>query len=244
MPVFQICIEWNSGKTGNLQIKRKTMKRFILSGFLIVFVLSGFGQKHIRLSFAGSPSVNWMSTNNPDVDSEKITFGYDFGINADIYFSQDERYSLFTGLMIVNTGGEILYRTNSGFQFAGKFLTENTKIKYRLRYVEIPLAIKLKTNQFHRIRYWGQFGLSTMINIESKGDSNDGTFNKSNFSDEINLLNLAMNVGIGLDYDLGGSNSISTGLIFQNGLNDVTTNNSFDDKTILNSLKLKIALIF
>jgi len=48
-----------------------------------------------------------------------------------------------------------------------------------------------------------------------------------------------------VDFDLGGNNSVTAGLIFQNGLVDVTTNNeAFADKTILNSLKIKIGLIF
>ena len=60
----------------------------------------------------------------------------------------------------------------------------------------------------------------------------------------MNLFNLSMVVGIGYDYDLGGNNAITTGLIFQNGLMDVTTDNYFDDKTIINSLKLRIGLLF
>lgn len=220
------------------------MKRFILSVFLVSLVLVGFGQKHIRLSFAGSPSVNWMSTNNPDATGKSLAIGYDFGINADLYFSADERYSLLTGLNISNIGGEVKYLAGSNFKFANETMAASSQIKYRLRYVEVPLVIKLKTNQFHRIKYWGQFGLSTMINIEAKGDSKDGTLNKTSINDEINLFNLAMNVGLGFDYDLGGNNSISSGLVFQNGLTDVTTDNYFDDKTIVNSLKLKIALIF
>ncbi|MFY9150697.1 MAG: porin family protein [Prolixibacteraceae bacterium] len=220
------------------------MKRFIISSLLVAFVLVGFGQKHIRLSFAGSPSVNWMGTNNSSDESGKLLIGYDFGLNADVYFSEDERYSLLTGLQISNIGGEITYQPGTDFLFADKQLPTDTRIKYRLRYVEIPLAIKLKTDQFHRLRYWGQFGLSGMVNIEAKGDTEDSTLKKTNINDELNLFNLAMNVGLGIDYDLGGSNSISTGLVFQNGLTDVTTDNYFDDKTIVNSLKLKIALIF
>jgi hypothetical protein len=113
-----------------------------------------------------------------------------------------------------------------------------------MRYVEIPLAIKLKTNQFKRTSYWGQFGFSSMINISAKGDSNNGVLKRDNINDEVNLFNLAMIVGIGYDFDLGGQNSISTGLIFQNGLIDVTTDNVFNDKTIMNSLKLKLGIIF
>jgi hypothetical protein len=220
------------------------MKRFILSFLLFAMVIAGFGQKHIRLSFSGSPSVNWMNSDNSLAEREKLVMGYDFGLNGDLYFSEDERYSLLTGIQITNIGGEISYRTSSPFPFSGATLPSSSKIKYRLRYVEIPLAIRLRTNQFHRSRYWGQLGLSTMLNIESKGDSNDGSLRKTNINDEINLFNLAMNVGVGFDFDLGGSNAVSAGLIFQNGLIDVTTDNAFTDKTIINSLKLKIGLIF
>jgi len=220
------------------------MKRFILFILLGSAVIAGFSQKHIRLSFTGSPSVNWMVASNSVADRGKTTIGYDFGLNGDFYFSEDERYSLLTGLLITNTGGELGYRTNSDFQFAGKTLPALSKIRYRLRYVEIPLAIKLKTDQFKRVRYWGEFGLTSMVNIESKGDSNDGTLKKANIADEVNLFNLAMNIGAGFDFDLGGSNSITTGLIFQNGLIDVTSDNAFSDKTIINSLKLKVGLIF
>jgi hypothetical protein len=83
-----------------------------------------------------------------------------------------------------------------------------------------------------------------MINIDSKADSNNGTLKKASINDEVQLFNLAMIIGAGFDFDLGGSNAVTAGLVFQNGLMDVTTNNAFSDKTIINSLKLKIGLIF
>lgn len=218
------------------------MKRITLFSVIFILALTGWSQTRIQLSFTGSPSLNWMKTNNMAVDKEKIVAGYDFGLNGDIFFNENERYSLFTGLQILNTGGSITYR--EAFEFSGKPLPAATKIRYRLRYVEIPLAIKLKTDQFHRTRYWGQFGLSSMVNIGANGDSSDGTFRKANINDEINLFNLAMIVGAGFDFDLGGSNSVTAGLIFHNGLTDITTDNNFKDKTILNSLKIKLGLIF
>lgn len=220
------------------------MKRFLLSGFLIATFLTGFSQKHVRLSFTGSPSVNWMRTSDSDTENGKPILGYDYGLNGDFYFSEDENYSFLTGISISNTGGEISYLAASDFLFSGSTLAPLTKIKFQLRYVEIPLSIRLKTDQFNRARYWGLFGMSSMLNIQSKGTSNDGTFKKENISDETNIFNLAMNVGIGFDYDLGGSNSASFGLIFQNGLTDVTSDNVFSDKTIINSLKFKFGLIF
>lgn len=220
------------------------MKQITLIVFLFAIALTSWGKPRVLLSFTGSPSINWMSTNNRIAEREKMFMGYDFGINGDVYFSDSERYSLLTGVQIINTGGEISYRTTDPFQFSGATLPPLAKIKYMLRYLEIPLAIKLKTDQFRRIRYWGQFGLSGMLNIGAKGDSNDGTFVKTNINDEINLFNVSMDVGAGFDFDLGGNNSVTAGLIFQNGLVDVTTDNAFTDKTIVNSLKVRIGVIF
>lgn len=220
------------------------MKRYLISAFFILMGVFAFSQKHVRLAFAASPSANWMNTSNADMNRGKPILGYDFGLSSDFYFTEDERYSLSSGLQISNIGGEIKYSAGSDFKFSGTLLPGYSKVKYHLRYVEIPLAIKLKTNQFKRTSYWGQFGFSTMVNIAAKGDSNDGTLKKANINDEVNLFNLAMIVGLGYDFDLGGNNAISTGVIFQNGLIDVTTDNVFNDKTIINSLKVKVGLIF
>lgn len=220
------------------------MKRLLLATFLFAFAVLSYGQKHIRLSFAGGPSANWMSATNLITDKGNPTIGYDFGLKGDFYFSEDERYALQSGVQITNIGGELTYLNASGLEFSGIKLPANTKVKYNLRYVEIPLDIKLKTDQFGRVRYWGCIGLSSMLNISAKGDSNDGLLNKTNINDEVKLFNLAMNVGAGFDFDLGGSNSLITGLVFQNGLLDVTSNNTINDKVIVNTLKLRIGVIF
>lgn len=220
------------------------MKRLTLVTVLMIFFLSSWSQTRLQLSFTANPSLNWMHTTSRDVTSQEAVAGYDFGIMGDVFFSENENYSLLTGLQVINTGGRIAYRASEPFSFAGAILPQNTEIRYRLRYLDVPLSLKLKTDEFHRVYYWGIFGLSALVNIGANGDSNDGTFKKSDIGEEINMFNVAMNVGVGFDFDLGGSNSLSAGLIFQNGLIDVTTDNYFTDKTIINSLKLRLGLIF
>jgi len=221
------------------------MRQITLAIFFVILAAVGYSQPHTRLSFVVDPSANWMRTSNSsNVGNGKSMLGYDFGLNADYYFSGDERYALATGLQITNIGGELDYRSTSGFKFSGVSMTGSPKIKYQLRYVEIPFSIKLRTDEFNRAYYWGLLGFSGMVNISAKGTSNDGVMKKASIGDEVNLFNIAMNVGIGFDYDLGSSNAISAGLIFQNGLIDVTTDNAYSDKTIINSLKFKIGLIF
>ena len=220
------------------------MKQITLITILLVLSISSWAQTHMRLSFTASPTINWMNTTSDHVSEKKAVLGYDFGIMSDVFFSVNENYSLSTGLLVVNTGGKIAYRGNQSFSFAGKDLPPAVDIRYRLRYLEVPLSLKLRTNEFHRVFYWGLFGVSPMVNIGAKGDSSDGSLNKDSIHDEVNLFNIAMNVGLGFDFDLGASNALSAGLIFQNGLADITTDNAFSDKINVNSLKIRLALLF
>ena len=220
------------------------MKQITLITILLVLSISSWAQTHMRLSFTASPSINWMNTTSDHITDQKAVLGYDFGIMSDVFFSVNENYSFSTGLLIVNTGGKASYRADQPFSFAGEQLPQSVDIRYRLRYLEVPLALKLRTNEFHRIFYWGLFGVSPMINIGANGDSSDGSLNKDSIHDEVNMFNFAMNVGLGFDFDLGASNSVSAGLIFQNGLTDITTDNAFTDKVNVNSLKIRLALLF
>lgn len=220
------------------------MKQITFITILLFLSISSWAQTHMRLSFTASPSINWMHTNSEHVSEQKAVLGYDFGIMGDIFLSGKENYSFSTGLLIVNTGGKTSYRADQPFSFAGETLAQNVDIRYRLRYLEAPLSLKLRTNEFYRAYYWGIFGISPMINIGARGDSSDGKLNKDSIYDEVNLFNMAMNIGLGFDFDLGASNSLSAGLIFQNGLADVTTDNTFTDKVNVNSLKIRLALIF
>jgi len=220
------------------------VKRITLLTVILIIAVSVNGKTRTQLSFTASPSINWMSSNNQFVANSRLVAGYDFGLSADVFFGDNERYSLLSGLQILNSGAKLSVINDNPFTFAGVDLPKSTEITYRLRYVEIPLSIKLKTDQFRRKRYWTQLGLSPMINIGSKGDTNDGKLKKVNINEEINLFNLAMNVGVGFDFDLGGNNAFTCGLLFQNGLIDVTTENALHDKTILNSLKFRIGVVF
>ncbi|HKJ43384.1 MAG TPA: outer membrane beta-barrel protein [Sunxiuqinia sp.] len=224
------------------------MKPFLkLSGlFLLILLLSqpAFSQRKTRLSFTASPSISWMNSDLKGVESGKVAMGFDYGVNADFFFDPNGKYALTTGLLINNTGGNIRYYNSGDIFFANQSFPSGTTFKYQLKYVEIPVAIKLRTSDFRRWSYWGQFGFSNFINIQAKGSSSNDVLDKSNINDEVNLFNLALNMGVGSNFDLGGNNAISLGIIYKNGFIDVTSNKQFDDKTTLNSLVLKLGLVF
>jgi len=213
---------------------------------LIVMLLFGhlcFAQKKFELSFLASPTINWMSPGAQEVKKNKSTLGYEFGVNGDFYFDDEMRYAIATGVLITETGGELTYNTDQSFGFGGEIFPSGTSIRYRLKYIEVPFALKMRTKQFYRWTYWGLFGLSGAVSVGAKGGSSDGLLDKADINKEVKLFNAALNVGIGGEYDLGERNALILGLVYKNGFLDVTKS-SLGGKTNVNSLTFKFGLVF
>lgn len=221
------------------------MKKFLLL-LLICFISSGaFAQSILyRLSFVAGPDISWMKSDQHFITSEGDKTGYTFGLNADFFFSQSLRYAFTTGLLINTQGGKLAYRTSTPFNFSGATMQPGTTIRYNLKYLEVPTAIKLRTSQFYRNTYFGVFGLTNKINIGANGTSSDGKFQDDGINNEVSLFNTSLNVGGGFEYDLGKKNALSFGIYYNEGLIDVTTNKSVSDRTKLNSVRLQIGIIF
>ncbi|WP_372773190.1 porin family protein [Mangrovibacterium sp.] len=219
------------------------MKRSLIFIVTMLFCSVSFAQSLFELSFSASPTINWMSPGVKEIQKNKSTLGYEFGVNADIFFDQEMRYAFTTGVLVSQTGGELTYNTADNFTFAGNEFDSGTSIRYRLSYVEVPLALKMRTNQFHRWTYWGLFGLSSGINVTAKGDSSDEQFDQSDINKQVKLFNMALNLGLGSEFDLGGRNALVLGLAYKSGFVDVTKG-GLGEKTTLNSLTFKLGLVF
>lgn len=212
------------------------MKKIILSLGLILIVLSSVkGQEanSIRLSFVVEPQFSWL---RPDVDgaeSRGSRGGYNFGIVLDRFFA--ENYAFSTGLTINTTGGKLEYSDVENADIPEPELGDKD---YKLRYLEIPLGLKLRSNDFRRFNIYGRFGLSPQINIEAKDD------NDNNINEQVRLFDLGYHLGGGLEYSIGGSNAFMFGLTYHNGFLDITDEPYFDDKTTLGRLVFEIGFIF
>src|SRR5690606_12661946 len=140
---------------------------------------------------------------------------------------------------------------------------------YRLQYVEVPLALKLRTDDFSGFRFFGQLGASIGFNIGKKADytvrsvNNSGTaYDTSGTKIKLTgaLGNIApvmfqMNIGAGLEYPISNKLSFYAGVFFNNGFApDATKPDKFDEdklgyrrsfrdaNTRLNTFALRVGL--
>jgi hypothetical protein len=212
-------------------------------------------EKPLRLSLIARPQLSWLKSDYKNVETDGLKMGLAFGLNLDYYFQ--ENYAFSTGIFINNTGGKLNYLDSVTFihENTAEGFDKNTHVEYKLRYIEIPFALKLKTAEIGYFTYFGQIGLNTFYNIGAVGDiSNPNKFiEKENISDEVNFFSLGYSIGGGLEYSLGTNMSLSASLIFTNGFLDLTTNidekaegyeKREEDKTILNTISFQIGVLF
>jgi len=202
--------------------------------------------KKFRLGLRFDPSIAWMSTNSANYENEGSKFGYSYGLSTEFFLNGTQNYLFSTGLMISSLGGEISY---TGTYVDDNYDNVSTKIlqSYDIGYIELPVALKLRTNQIGYMNFYGLFGLKLGIKYKAKSDY---TYEKApehrNKAEDINtisdifFMNTSLVVGAGVEYNVSGNTNIMLGVTYNNGFinqlrTDVNEINS-DGDALLNDV--------
>ncbi len=223
------------------------MKKFIMIAVLILFTEKLFAQRDstngIRLGLMLSPQIAWMNGGDKNIQSNGTYAAFSYGLLMDVIFQRN--YAFSTGIIVSYDGGKLTYTDSTQFNSYGSSVNfaPPTNVDYRTQYLEIPLTMKLLTNQIGYITYFGQFGLQGGIRVRSRADV--GGDNKVDFSQDVTLPDLGLLIGGGIEYELSGKTAFLTSLQFYNGFIDVTNNPSaFKTKSTLNHLRLQLGFYF
>lgn len=212
----------------------------ILSVFLVsLFMMSSAqNEKFFRFGLHGSPGAAWVKPETKEYDSKGFRLGFGYGLITE--FSLADNYSFITGIESFYSGGKLeIYKALD---------SSTTTTLYKFQYLEIPLALKMKTNEINYITYFAKFGgsvnarLSSVADISRKQGSATLTFEDQNIKDDVYLFRVAFNVGIGIEYSLGGTTSVLVGLNFNNGLTDIMKDKDLKAKN--NYISLNLGVLF
>ena len=246
----------------------------ILTVFLILFFVtnSGFAQntKAFRFGLKGCPTLTWLKpdvkinsqqaatlpTDTKEYTSEGMIFGFSYGFMGE--FTLADNYSFVTGIDITYNGGKLKYpHTQNINDTIPTFGTMNRK--YVVKYIEIPLMLKMKTNEIGYITYFGQFGFGTSFNLSAKanddfvyettGDNETITNPDVDVKDDVRFLKESLIIGLGIEYSLGGTTSVIAGINFNNGFSNILKgkndiNSEIEEKAISNYLEINVGILF
>jgi len=224
-------------------------------------ILTSYGQD-IKLGFQFSPVISWMTTNDNQITNSGSNFGLKFGLIAENYFQ--ENYAITSGFgLVLNQGGTLNHGIGGNFFPTSELsdtlfnnIADNENITRKFQMVEIPLGIKLRTNQFGYLRYYGEIPFLLHIKTQARADFLDTT--RENITPDTGILNVSWGIGGGAEYSIADDTAIIAGIYFHNGLIDMTANRRTqlrnaageltdeqeDSKAIISGLTFRLGVMF
>lgn len=227
--------------------------------------------KKLRLGVFASPTMSWMrpttvKSNDREFESKSqgSKIGFIYGLMVEYNFA--DNYAFVTGIQGNMTGGKIYTERSGGFTQEAQSVNA-ADFDYNYTYLEIPFALKMRTDPVGNFRFFGQAGITASINIAKKAsysvqytDAN-GSSAQVNDSKVILKGTLAtspvlfqMNIGLGAEYSITDKLGGYAGFFFNNGFApDATNPNNYDlgysgsfkdGNTRLNNFALRIGLLF
>jgi len=219
------------------------MKRILLIISFLGAFLSLYAQStRVKFNVEVDPQSSWFRSDDVSVEPDGSIIHMHAGLNMDYYFA--ENYAFVLGVGINNLGGNLLYADSTEFSSKGEILPvePNQSVKLNLQYIDIPIGLKLKTEEMGYATYFLQLGFNPMINLNAKATSEEASLDKADIKESINTFCLGYHVGLGIEYNLGGSTSLIGGVRWSSGLTDVTDNDRAN--VTLNSISLHLGVLF
>ncbi len=228
----------------------KTLACFIVCASLPYLTMSQDSQPNkLKIGFQFTPEITWLKAKSLTLENKGSKLGFNFGPVFDYSFG--DNYALTTGITISRSNGSLTYKDTTRFNSQETVLYERgSSVDYKLQYIEIPIALRLKTNEIGYMTYFGVFGIVPAINISSKGSfENLATpnikYEPESIKKDVSLPNVSMLISAGAAYSLSSNTSAFFSLNFYNGLIDVTRNpKGYKTKAILNRVGLSLGIMF
>ena len=229
------------------------MKKTISLVVILCIGLLSYAQeseKRIRIGLELTPTFSWFKSDYESVENNAVKLSNRVGVNFDYNFAHN--YFFSTGIFIDWQNGSLKYMDpNIPFDIDGTAYAFNTQgetvaVGYKLKYIEIPIGLKLKTNEIGYSTFYTKFGLNTAFNISALGEANQQSVEEADFSKEVNFINVGYHIGGGMEYSLSSDFILFGGVTFQQGFIDVTTNTDGreKDKTIMNNVRINLGILF
>lgn len=234
--------------------------------FVILLLTANLVFSQIRFGVYAHPQLAWFSSEEKTVTNDGVMFGFSAGLNIDKSIGDNENYFFSTGVLLNNTGGKLKYGTIADSSIVPHFhdgdidttIPTGTGIEYKLKYLQIPLSLKFKTNEIGYMKYYMQLGLTPQINIGAKGTASVNNISDEKMDEEFNMFSMGYHIGGGFDYSLGGNTALTVAVIYTAGFTDITTDKAIEtneaklltsqfrekDKIMLNSITLRVGLLF
>lgn len=212
----------------------------------------------VRMGIKLAPNLAWVRSDTKGLESDGTIVGYSFGLMMEFPFGANGNYRFASGLFLNNIGGKSTYSTATPADTTGLTANILRNSTVNLRYIEVPVTMKMMTNEIGYMRYYGQLGVDLGVNIRAKSDAETVTTTggsvRSTTEDDIdvkesvNAFKAGLVIGGGLEFNFSGSTSAVAGITYHSGFTNLFKKDSFNGvdnaKTFADYIELTLGVFF
>lgn len=197
------------------------MRKILLFFVITIAGLCVHAQSKLGLKFSPAISSNRVSLVDSLYDVESLNSPFKFSIGLIYDHEITETYYFSTGLIFVPkyVGFEVSEEPN---QPTANY-TGNATEEYRLNYLQIPLSLKLFTNEIQPdTRIFFQVGIAPEIKVFSEALEED-----YDLIEKFGAMDATILFGGGVEYRAGINTTLFAGFTYQRGLANVLKSETF-----------------
>jgi hypothetical protein len=230
------------------------MKKLLPLLFLLVMATTALAQyKPILFGLRVGTNLAWVNPDTEGYASGGVVAGFTWDFIGEFFLM--ENYAILTGFNVNYNGGKLEYPYYKDVN--NDMIPEEGQIhrKYNLRYIEVPLCLKMKTTLSEKVNIFAKIGIGTSFRLRANGtddfvyDGGEVSYSKQNIDDDIALIRESLIVGGGIELKIKGSTAIIIDLTYDNAFNNMLTGNDpsltyTNPKAIQNFLELGAGIVF
>lgn len=222
------------------------LKQISLGLLILAGSYQARSQEGMRFSFNLDPQFAWLRSSDDSISPDGSIIHIRAMLEMDYFFASN--YAFYLGFGVNNLGGKLLYQREQDYLSDDDTVTivAGQKVKMNLQYLDIPLGLKLKTEELGYNTIFLQLGFNPMINlnarVSSDTESANGPLDRKGIKNSMNLFHLGYHLGAGVEHRLGGNTAIIGGVRWTSGITNISKKDGAD--LILNSLSINIGILF
>lgn len=199
-----------------------------------------FKTESIHVGFKLNPTFGYLKLKDGGaLKSDGLKLGFSFAGTADYLFTKNLGLSAEFALSTINGGtvsASMVSQTQAGNMLEVQKLD---KVLYKLAYIELPLAIKIRTNTIGEAALlYLKFGIDPAFKLASSSVATSSTngiptiIGGTNDARSIRFFRASFLAGLGYDYRFSRDFTFTSGLLFNDGFTHI---NSAGNASMTNS---------
>ncbi|MCU0371087.1 MAG: PorT family protein [Bacteroidales bacterium] len=226
--------------------------------FIIMLIVSAQSlaqYKPVLFGLRAGGNLGWIKPDTEDYASEGVVPGFTWGFIAEFFVM--ENYAVLTGFNMQFNGGKLEYPTVMDVEAGDSLVTVPGSLsrRYSLKYIQIPLCLKMQTEVSEKIKVFGKIGIGTAFRLNARAiddfdyEGGNVSVEKHNIDDDISLMRESLILGGGVEWKLKGSTALIFEVTYDNAFNDMLNSDNpampgTNPKAVQNFVELGGGIVF